>query len=46
MTKNEFAAVCLKVGVDPSIVLENDDVREALKARDDRKAIEIIINSF
>ena len=34
MTQNEFVSLCEKYGVAPSVALENESVREALKARD------------
>jgi hypothetical protein len=46
MTQNQFAALCIQYGIAPSIALENDQLREALKARDDKKVIEILTNEF
>ena len=46
MTKTEFAALCLKFQIDPYVALENENLVEALQARDDRKAIEILVNEF
>ena len=46
MTQNEFAALCLKLSIDPYIALENESLIEALKSRDDRLAVEILTNEF
>jgi hypothetical protein len=46
MTKTEFAALCLELLIDPYVALENENLVEALQARDDRKAIEILVNEF
>jgi hypothetical protein len=46
MTKSEFAAICLKLLIDPYVALENEELVEALQSRDDRKAIEILTNEF
>jgi hypothetical protein len=46
MTQNQFADLCTQYGIHPSIALENDQLREALKARDDKKVIEILTNEF
>ena len=46
MTKIEFAALCLKLQIDPYVALENEKLVEALQTRDDRKAIEILVNEF
>ena len=46
MTKSEFAALCLKLLIDPYVALENEELVEALQNRDDRKAIEILTNEF
>jgi len=46
MTKTEFAALCLKFQINPYVALENENLVEALRERDDRKAIEILVNEF
>jgi hypothetical protein len=46
MTQNQFAALCNEYGIHPSIALENEELREALKARNDKKVIEILTNEF
>jgi 2-succinyl-5-enolpyruvyl-6-hydroxy-3-cyclohexene-1-carboxylate synthase len=46
MTQNQFAALCNQYGIHPSIALENDDLRQALKDRNDKKVIEILTNEF
>jgi hypothetical protein len=46
MTQNQFADLCNEYDIHPSIALENDQLREALKARDDKKVIEILTNEF
>ena len=46
MTQNQFAALCNQYGIHPSIALENDDLRQALKDRNDKRVIEILTNEF
>jgi len=46
MTLNTFAILCHEYGIHPDIALENEELREALKARDDKKVIEILTNEF
>lgn len=46
MTKLEFMAQCGERCIDPSIALENDDIVEALKAKDDAKVLELLDNEF
>ena len=46
MTVNQFSILCHEYGIHPDIALENEELREALKARDDKKVIEILTNEF
>lgn len=46
MTQTEFAELCSELLINPYIALENENLIEALKNRDDRKAIEILVNEF
>lgn len=46
MTQTEFAALCQKLLIDPYVALENENLVEALKSRDDRLAVEILVNEF
>ena len=46
MTKSEFTALCAERTIDPSIALENDNLVEALKARDDEAVVTILDNEF
>jgi hypothetical protein len=46
MTQNEFNALCQERTIDPSLALENDNLVEALKARDDEAVVIILNNEF
>jgi hypothetical protein len=46
MTKNEFVAICVEKSIDPSLALENDDVRQALRLDDVYWLIAILDNQF
>ena len=46
MTTNQFAALCLEHDIEPSIALENDELVQALRERDDERVVEIIANEF
>jgi len=46
MTQNQFLALCNAHHIDPSVALENPDVVEALKNRDDEAVVEALTNSF
>jgi DNA-binding GntR family transcriptional regulator len=46
MTANQFNALCESRTIDPSLALENDDIVEALKARDDEAVVTILDNQF
>jgi hypothetical protein len=46
MTKNEFVAICIEKSIDPSLALENDDVRQALRLDDVYWLIAILDNQF
>jgi hypothetical protein len=46
MTKNEFNALCAERTIDPNLALENDELVEALKDRDDKAVVAILDNQF
>ena len=46
MTANQFNDLCESRTIDPSLALENDDIVEALKARDDEAVVTILDNQF
>jgi hypothetical protein len=46
MTANEFNALCQERTIDPSLALENPDIVEALKDRDDEAVVTILNNQF
>jgi hypothetical protein len=46
MTQSQFTQECAKRTIDPSIALENDDLCEALKGRDDEAVVRILDEQF
>lgn len=46
MTMTKFIQECATRTISPDIALENNLVHEALKARDDKKVIELLDNEF
>lgn len=46
MTANEFAAECVERTLSPELVLEDPEIRLALKERDDNKVIELLNTKF
>jgi hypothetical protein len=46
MTKSEFIAICTEKTIDPSLALENDEVREAIKLDDIYWLVAILDNQF
>ena len=46
MTLNQFATECALRCIEPSIALENDELVEALKARDDDAVVRILDQQF
>lgn len=46
MTANQFAALCLEHDIEPAIALENEDLCEALRERDDDLVTHIIETQF
>lgn len=46
MTQNQFVALCVKNNIAPEIALENDDIVEALCARDDILVEQLIQEQF
>ena len=46
MTQNEFLWLCNRNKIDPNVALENDDLRNALQARDDAKVEKIFREQY
>lgn len=46
MTKLEFLTLCGEYAIDPALALENDAIRQALKAHDDKKVRQLIETEF
>jgi len=46
MTQNQFNTLCNEHGIAPSIALENENLIEALRERDDERVIQIITEEF
>jgi hypothetical protein len=46
MTQNDFLTLCNEHHISPDIALENDDLVQALRERDDEKVQHIIANEF
>jgi hypothetical protein len=46
MTKSDFVAICNEKTIDPSIALENEDVRQAIKLDDVYWLVAILDNQF
>jgi hypothetical protein len=46
MTQNQFLTLCNEHHILPDIALENDDLVQALRERDDDKVQRIIANEF
>ncbi len=46
MTQNEFLCLCSRYTIDPDIALENDDLRNALQAKDNAKVKKILKEQF
>jgi hypothetical protein len=46
MTQNQFNALCNEHGIAPSIALENEELIEALRERNDEQVIRIITEEF
>ena len=46
MTKSDFVAICNEKTIDPSLALENDEVREAIKLDDVYWLVAILDNQF
>ena len=46
MTKSEFVAICAERTIEPSLALENEKVREALRLDDVYWLIAILDNEF
>jgi hypothetical protein len=46
MTQSEFIAICVEKTIDPSLALENDDVKQAIRLDDVYWLIAILDNQF
>jgi len=46
MTEFEFMSLCGEHLIDVGLALENDNIREALKNKDDEKVKELLLNDF
>lgn len=46
MTQDQFNQACAQRTIDPSIALENDELCEALRERDDEAALRILDEQF
>ena len=46
MTQTEFLTLCLKHNLTPELALENDEVVQALRERDDAEVCRIIEQEF
>jgi hypothetical protein len=46
MTQDQFNTLCQQHLLSPEIALENDDLVQALRDRDDERVVEIITNEF
>lgn len=46
MTQTQFTLECAKRTIEPSIALENDQLLEALRSRDDEAVIHILNEEF
>lgn len=46
MTKNEFAALCAEHTIDPAVALENENIVEALRNKDDAEVKRILKEEF
>jgi len=46
MTSNQFAALCARFGVYPAIALENAEIVQALRERNDAEIERILANDF
>lgn len=46
MTQNEFFTLCASYNLPPSIALENDNLVEALRARNDDQVKQILNDEF
>jgi hypothetical protein len=46
MTANNFNAECLKRTIAPAIAIENENIREALREKDDESVLKILDTEF
>jgi len=46
MTQSDFVAMCNTYCIDPAIALENDDIRAALRAKDNAEVERILRDEY
>ena len=46
MTRNEFASECAQRTIAPEIALENENILDALKERNDERVLWLLDNEF
>lgn len=46
MKRNEFVGECARRTIDPGVALENENILEALKKRDDKRVLWLLDNEF
>ena len=46
MTSYKFARECAERTLDPALAVENEKIREALRKRDDKKALRLLDTEF
>lgn len=46
MTQSTFNSLCQQAGIDPAIALENDAIRQALRARNDAQVRRLLEQEF
>jgi hypothetical protein len=46
MTRDQFAALCARFGIHPAVALENEEIVQALRERNDAQIERILANDF
>lgn len=46
MKRNEFVSECARRTIDPEVALENENILEALKKRDNERVLWLLDNEF
>jgi len=46
MKLSEFTSACQELLIDPGIALEDDEIQEALRQRDDEKILKLLKENF